>query len=105
MIAEDVLVIKGNVGPSPYGDRPGIKALDRLKDFGGDGKVDGKGSDPYNLRAQAFKGLLDSAQRGAAELDIFQKYPVPRFFQPCPQVEQTQGHGETFTYRIRRINE
>jgi hypothetical protein len=93
MIMENILVIKGNMGPSPYGYRVGIEALDRLEDFGRDGEVDGKGGDPYNLRPYGFKGLLDSTHWRATELNIFQKYLVPRFFQSCAQVEQTKRHG------------
>ncbi len=71
MMMEDILVIKGNVAPSPNGDSLRVKALDRLEDFGGNVEVDGKGGNPNNLRVQVSNGFLDPAHWRATELNIF----------------------------------
>jgi hypothetical protein len=104
MIPQDSFIVKGDVGSTPYGNRIGKKAFDRLKDPGGDRKIEGKRSDSHNLRVQALKGCLQSPDWRAAKLHILQNHPMACFFQSSAQIEEPEGHSKTFTNRIGRID-
>jgi len=43
IMIQNVLIIEGDMGPSPHGHSFGMELLYCLKDFGGHGEVDGKG--------------------------------------------------------------
>jgi hypothetical protein len=104
MISQDGFIVKGDVGATPYGNGIGTKVFDGLKDLGGDWKIEGERSGPHNPRVQVLKGSLQSIDWRAAKLYILQNHLMPCLFQSSGQIEKPEGHSETFTNRIRRID-
>jgi hypothetical protein len=104
MNPQDVFIVKGGVRSAPYGNRIGTKAFDGLKDFGGNREIEGKRSNPYNAGVQALKGSLYPANGRVAKLDILQNYLLACLFQSSGQIEEPEGHRETFANRVGRVD-
>jgi len=101
---KDLPVIKGNMRPSPNGDRFSGETFHFLENFGSHGKVEGKRSDPHHRGSMQAQGRFQAGEGRPRELKVLKIHFAPRLLQPGSQVQKAQRHGETFDDWIRGID-